>query len=206
MNNWLHAMRLNMLYPRKPSSATLRRFLDQQADHGFSYTAVGATDGPTPPGYVVDHTRIRLGEGKPVYDLAIAALRNWSQFDLGWVQAWPRDTPIEPGQVVSVMGRAIGFWWLNACKIVYVIDEPGPLNRFGFAYGTLPAHVERGEERFVIEWDERTGTVTYDILAFSRPNHLFIRLGYPVVRLTQKRFARESGAAMLRAVRTSAKK
>ena len=35
------------------------------------------------------------------------------------------------------MGRAIGFWWLNACRIVYVVDEAGPITQFGFAYGTL---------------------------------------------------------------------
>ena len=51
------------------------------------------------------------------------------------------------------MGRAIGLWWLNACRIVYVVDESGPISKFGFAYGTLPGHVESGEERFLIEWD-----------------------------------------------------
>jgi Domain of unknown function (DUF1990) len=39
-------------------------------------------------------------------------------------------------------------------------------------------------------------------LAFSKPNHFLTRLGYPVVRWTQKRFGRDSAASMLRAVRT----
>lgn len=69
------------------------------------------------------------------------------------------------------MGRAIGLWWLNACRIVYVVDESGPISRFGLAYGTLPGHVERGEERFMIEWNRGDNSVWYDILAFSRPNH-----------------------------------
>jgi len=39
--------------------------------------------------------------------------------------------------------------------------------------------------------------VWYDILAFSRPNQVLTRLGYPLVRRIQKRFAKDSAAAML---------
>jgi uncharacterized protein (UPF0548 family) len=52
----------------------------------------------------------------------------------------------------------------------------------------------------LIEWNREDNNVWYDILAFSRPNHLLARLGYPVVRRMQKRFGRESAAAMQRAV------
>ena len=82
-----------------------------------------------------------------VFRSAIAALRRWEQFNLGWVEAWPSNTPIQPGEVVAVMGRALGIWWLNACRVVFVVDEAGPTSKFGFAYGTLPGHVESGEER-----------------------------------------------------------
>jgi uncharacterized protein (UPF0548 family) len=83
---------------------------------------------------------------------------------------------------------------------VYTIDETGPVCRFGFAYGTLPDHAESGEERFLVEWDRATDAVHYDILAFSRPRHPLARIGYPLTRRTQKRFARDSAAAMRRAV------
>ena len=96
-----------------------------------------------------------------------------------------------------------GLWWLNACRIVYVVDEPGPIRTFGFAYGTLPGHVEKGEERFLIEWDKTTNAVSYDIRAFSPANRLLIRLGYPAVRRAEKRFGRHSAAAMFRAVNQS---
>jgi len=66
--------------------------------------------------------------------------------------------------------------------------------------GSIASHVESGEERFLIEWDGDTGGVWYNILAFSRPNHVLTRLGYPVVRRLQKRFGRDSAAAMFRAV------
>jgi hypothetical protein len=100
---------------------------------------------------------------------------------------------------VAVIARAIGLWWLNACRIVYVVDESESVRRFGFVYGTLPDHAGTGEERFLIEWDRDDDSVWYDILAFSRPNQFLTRLGYPLVRRTQKRFGRESAAVMLRA-------
>src|SRR3984885_984132 len=145
--------RMVMLSLRKPSVEAIRRFLTEQAQLSFTYSEVGATAGTPPAGYVVDHTRIKLGEGEPVFQSARAALQRWEQFRLGWVEAWSPDTPIQSGEVVAIMGRAIGLWWLNSCRIVYVVDESGPLSKFGFAYGTLPGHAESGEERFLIEWD-----------------------------------------------------
>lgn len=189
-----------MLSLRKPSADALRRFLAAQKELPFTYEAVGATRETQPAGYIVDRTRIKLGEGAPVFRSAIAALKQWKQFDLGWVEAWPPDTPIQKGEVVAVMGRALGVWWLNACRVVYVVDEADPTSKFGFAYGTLPGHVESGEERFQVEWDRSNDCVWYDIIAFSRPNHVLTRLGYPVVRRLQKRFGRDSAASMLRLV------
>ncbi len=192
-----------MLSLRKPSAESMQRFIMEQAPLNFSYSALGATATTPPAGYVVDRTRIKLGQGEAVFHLAKTALQHWEQFRLGWVEAWSPDTPIKTGEVVAVLGRAIGLWWLNACRVVYAVDEQGPISKFGFAYGTLPGHVESGEERFLIEWNHADDSVCYDILAFSRPNHFLTRLGYPVVRRMQKRFGRDSAAAMLKAVRSS---
>lgn len=101
------------------------------------------------------------------------------------------------------MGWVVGVWWRNHCRIAYVVDESGHISRFGFAYGTLPGHVESGEELFLIEWDRNTNSVSYQILAFSRPKHLLTRLGYPLVRRNQKRFGRDSATAMFRAVNSA---
>lgn len=191
-----------MLSFRKPSSQAIQRFLDGQRNSDFSYSAVGATATNSPAGYVVDHTRVKLGEGERVFDAARSALQQWEHFRLGWVEARPSETPIQTEEVVAVVARAAGLWWLNACRIVYVIDEDEPVRRFGFAYGTLADHVESGEERFLIEWNHADDSVWYDILAFSRPRHPLARLGYPLVRRFQKRFARDSAAAMKRAVET----
>ncbi len=189
-----------MVSLRRPSTETIREFITSQSKLGFTYTSVRATASLPPAGYVVDHTRIKLGEGEEVFTRAEAALRHWEQFRLGWVEAWSPKTTIETGDVVAVVARNVGLWWLNACRIVYVVDEEEPIQRYGFAYGTLPDHAETGEERFLVERDRASGEVWYDILAFSRPHLLLTRLGYPFVRRVQKRFGKESAAAMVRAV------
>jgi uncharacterized protein (UPF0548 family) len=189
-----------MLFLRRPAAEAIRAFLAAQARLNLTYSAVGATATSPPAGYVVDHTRMRLGAGEKVFAAARAALEGWQQFRLGWLEACPEDTPIKEGQVVAILARSIGLWWLNACRIVALVDEGGPVRRFGFAYGTLPDHAGSGEERFLVEWDREDDSVWYDILAFSRPRHVLVRLGYPWVRRVQKRFGRASAAAMCRAV------
>ena len=114
----------------------------------------------------------------------------------GSSQWWPYTS--SDGEPMASPRAAIRVF--NACRIVAVFGDEGAVSRFGFAYGTLPDHVGTGEERFLVEWDRGDDAVWYDILAFSRPNHVLTRLGYPVVRRLQKRFGRDSAAAMLRAV------
>ena len=130
--------------------------------YALALTAVGATASLPPADYVVDHTRIKLGQGEEVFMKAKAALGRWQQFRLGWVEVWSHETPIQTGEVVAVIARNLGLWWLNACRIVYVLDEPGSVSRYGFAYGTLPDHAGTGEERFLVEWDRASGEVWYD--------------------------------------------
>jgi uncharacterized protein (UPF0548 family) len=191
-----------MLRLRKPSTEAVRRLLESQARLPFSYPAVAATSASPPAGYVVDHTRVQLGVGPAVFEKGKAALKRWQHFQLGWVEpCWP-DTAIEPGQVVGVLARVGCVWWMNACRIVYVVDERGPVTRFGFAYGTLPEHLESGEERFTVEWRHADDEVWYDILAFSRPNQLVARVGYPLTRRFQRRFARNSAEAIVKATST----
>jgi uncharacterized protein (UPF0548 family) len=191
---------LPMLLLRRPSTSVIRGFLAAQSKLGFTYAAIGCTATMPPQGYTVDHTRVKLGTGENVFIRATAALRRWDHFRVGWVEAWPPETPIQPGEVVSVLAHKFRLWSLNACRIVYVLDESRPIRRFGFAYGTLPDHVESGEERFVVEWDEAIDEVWYDILAFSRPRHLMVRMGNRYMRRLQKRFGRESAAAMRQAM------
>src|SRR4051794_39749864 len=107
-----------MLFLRRPTAEAIQAFLASQARLDFTYSAVGATATSPPAGYAVDHTRMRLGAGEQVFAAAQTALECWQQFRLGWVEASPADTPIKEGQVVAVLARSLGLWWLNACRIV----------------------------------------------------------------------------------------
>ena len=118
-----------MVSLRRPSTETIRGFLTVQSKLGFTHTAVGATASLPPADYVVDHTRIKLGQGEEVFMKAKAALGRWQQFRLGWVEASSPETPIQTGEVVAVIARNLGLWWLNACRIVYVVDEEEPIQR-----------------------------------------------------------------------------
>ncbi len=178
---------------KRPDAATIQAFLAKETG-GFSYPEVGATcEEARVPGYDNDHNRVKLGEGKAVFQSAREALQHWGQFPAPWVFIEPHAS-IEPGQTVAMCAHAFGLWWVSAARIVYVIDEP---NRFGFAYGTLNAHVECGEERFLLE-RLPDGSVWYDLRAFSRPRRWFIKLGYPFARRLQKRFVKDSQQAMLK--------
>ena len=185
----------------EPSTQVVREFIAAQRDSPFSYAAVGATNAVPPPEYTLDHNRIQLGLGNSVYEHAVEALRGWRQFDLGWVKIVPPGSRIEVGTTVAVQARTFGFWSLSACRIVYLISDEGPIKRFGFAYGTLADHVERGEERFTIEWHRKDNSVWYDILAFSRPRHPLVRTAFPLARMLQKRFVKDSLATMTAAAR-----
>jgi len=182
-----------------PTKSDIDSFIKEQSGRAFSYANVGLSLNGSPAGFTVDHNRIVIGSGKADFERAKQAIRSWEMFNFPWAKlCWP-DTPIETGQTVGEIVKHLGFYSLNACRIVYTIDEP---DRFGFAYGTLPEHAETGEERFSVEFDRATGEVTYDLFAFSKPNQLLAKIGYPISRYLQKRFAPESKAAMRRAVGT----
>ena len=188
---------------RKPSLEDINQFIRYQDDQSFSYPLARMTQGTPPVGYDVDHNRVQLGTGKTTFACAKAALRRWEMFNLGWVQLhWP-DTPITVNSTVAVVAHVCGLWVTNACRIVYVQEEAGSVEQFGFAYGTLPAHVERGEERFLIQWDHSDDSVWYDLFAISQPNHILARLGYLYVRNLQRRFAQDSLRAMQRVLRVA---
>jgi uncharacterized protein (UPF0548 family) len=183
-----------------PSDDEIRRFISGQKDSGFSYPEVGASATLAPTGYNVDHNRVQLGKGEDTWQRAANAIRAWKMFSMPWVTLhWP-SASIQVGTDVAVSIHHFGCYSLNACRIVYVVDEEVPIKRFGFAYGTLAEHAESGEERFTIEWNREDDRVWYDILAFSRPRQMLARLGYPLSRLLQKKFAEGSKAAMLDAV------
>lgn len=167
----------------------MRTFLAEQRALPCSYREVGATRERMPEGYTTDCHRVRLGADFP---RVREALRAWAMFPASMTRIEPAEPPVE-GAVVVVILHLLGTYWLNAMRVVYVIDEP---DRFAFACGTLPGHVARGEERFTVERTSRG--VFYEVASFSEPQLLAARVAKPITRLLRAQFVKESLAAMRR--------
>ena len=180
----------------RPSELQIEKFIAAQQQSDFSYSPLELTRNSPVDGYNVDHNRVQLGSGAESFSAAVKAIQQWKMFDLGWVRLYSDQTPIESGATVAIVVNHLGFWSMNACRIVYVIDEDA---RYGFAYGTLAEHAERGEERFLVEWNRKDDSVWYDLLALSKPGPI-AKLAYPLTRHLQKRFAADSKQAMKRAL------
>ena len=197
-----------MFLVARPGPERVEAFVERQRGATFSYAEVGATrDGLAPAGYNIDRNRLCLGHGQALFQRATAALQLWHMTTLTWSSVWPLRAAVLPGTTVAVVVHHYGFWSMNACRIVYVLDDAAPssandVRRAGFAYGTLPEHGAIGEERFAIEWHAVDDSVWYDLYAFSRPGSLLARVGFPLARRIQRRFARDSKTAMAAAVST----
>lgn len=184
-----------MISVSNPDTATLRSFLAAQQGKPFSYAEVGATQGDFPKGYDHDSRRWRIGEGEQAFKAAQSALFHWRMFPPGWTRIFPNEVPPAEGRAFAVVIRLFGLYWVNAARVAYVVEDSKSLRRAGFAYGTLEEHVEIGEERFVVEM-ANDGSVWYCLSAFSKPRHPLARLGYPLARRNQRRFAHESVKAL----------
>lgn len=155
-------------------------------------------DSQTPPGFAHDRTRSRLGHGNIDFLAAKRAFERWKMFELGWVQVANPGISIAAGEIVAVEARTLGLWTLNLSRILETVDQPA---QFGFLYSTTELHVEQGEERFILELNVPNGEVCYELEAISRPRQTLARLGFPLTRAFQHRFARGSHRRMLELVR-----
>ncbi len=185
-----------MLFLRKPGIETIRGFLVRQSKLDFTYSAVGChVRQSSPPGYAIRSLAHQLGEGESAYEAAKRGAKELGSVRLGWLEAGPEGTPIQTNAMVAILARTFGIWWLNACRIVLVIEEVGNGEsiRLRLMNFTGPRRNRRGA---ISSWNgiKRTTESWFDILAFSRPHHILTRLAYPIVRMTQKRFGRNPAA------------
>ncbi len=178
-------MQISFKYPNEEK---LVHFLKNKKNESYNYQELNGTKSESVEGYDNDHNKILLGQGELVWNKAKAAISSWQQFPQPWTKIYNNTTPLEEGNIVTVLFKLFGIWWLNPAKIVYAFDEE---NRFGFAYGTLHGHVEKGEECFWIDRDE-SGDIFYHIKAFSKPMFWGAKLIYPIARRYQRKFVTES--------------
>lgn len=188
-----------MFLANRPSALVIDRFVEESRNLTLSYTKVGIAQ-TSAAGYDLDDTIVTIGHGREAFERAKAALVAWKHYEFSWVEVLPPTPSVAPGTVVAVLIRHFGFWSLNGCRVVYILGDRSHGPTFGFAYGTLGNHAERGEEIFEVSHREDTDEVIYRIRAASQPRAVLARAGYPLVRRLQARFRRDSGDAMRRAV------
>jgi len=166
---------------------------EQQRERLESWRAAPLSYTPSlEEGFIADAHETMLGNGEDVYHKACAALDAWQMFPAWAEVARLQDQEQEPGQIVAMVTRIGGLWWINPCRILRRCDSA---TTHGFVYGTLPEHAECGEEQFMIE-RRADGSVWYVIRAFSRPRHWMAWLAFPLARWWQCRFVRDSQRRM----------
>lgn len=172
-----------LLSLRPPSDARLRRMIERETSSQLTYADVGATiRGETPAGYRSDRWEIDLGaDDNSRFVRCGQAVQSW-QAQRG---ARIRVTPDEPAALNMTFALTLPLpvgYALATARVVHVVDDD---TTAGFAYGTLPAHPEQGEEAFLVH--RREGRVLFEVTAFSRPRDPLARLGSPVTRWLQLR-------------------
>lgn len=164
----------------RPSPRRIEGLVIAGEDRSITYAEIGGSiTGDHPDGYHW-HSSELIAEAD--WDAACMAIREWAgHCSVGALLSPPRP-PLVEGTTMAFGVRVLGVWATGTCRIVRVIDEPG---RFGFSYGTLPHHPEEGEETFSVG-DNRDGTVTFRVAAFSKPAGIVTRLIGPVGRIIQR--------------------
>lgn len=187
-------------HPFEPRGEALDRLVARAAtdplsfpEAGLSADGVDVPDAAIPAGYAVDRYGADLGPDA-VFEPARAALARLANYPPDWTEV-VLGGPIAVGTGFVTLVAHLGFWSSNPCRILHVTDAP---DRWGFGFATVVGHAERGEERF--ELRREGGRVRYEVFAVSRPAHLLARLGAPFARHLQRRFQRESPAALRAAI------
>lgn len=151
-----------------------------------TYAEVGATAGELPAGY--HHVRLTrvIGHGREVFDRASDDLFAGLVQRRAGARIRLSDVPLREGTRVRMLVSVGPLSFRIPCLVVWAERSA---TSAGYAYGTLPGHPERGEERFALHLAP-SGEVTFTITAFSAPGRWFTLLGGPLARLVQSRMTR----------------
>jgi Domain of unknown function (DUF1990) len=107
-----------MFFVRRPSREAIDRFLCDSQELPLSYGPIGIVNGETSC-RDLDEAIGTIGRGRTDFDRARAALMASKQFDIGWVEMFPRHAPVGVGTVVAILIQHLGFWSLNGCRVLY---------------------------------------------------------------------------------------
>jgi len=166
---------------RRPEPEALRPLVDGGAFDELSYELVGLTKlAEAPSGFHRDRRTCALGRGDDVFDKAVRALRDWQVHRGSGIVVLADDEPRV--DLVAAMSAPLPVGFIDlVCRVVDTVDQH---DQFGFTYGTLSVHPEEGEESFTVTRGADF-TITFDILAVSRPRMWAARTFSPVSRQLQ---------------------
>lgn len=142
-----------------------------------TYPETGRTrDGDLPAGYGHIRRDAVVGHGPECFARVREGMRDWRIHKLAGMRVRSGGTP-----AVGVRFRAgRGLLWVP-CEIVWTRDETCA---YGYGFGTLPGHPERGEEAFEARLAP-DGEVSFSIRAFSRHATWYAKLGAPLANAVQ---------------------
>lgn len=170
-----------LTYPASLRRASIALLPDFVAGAGEA----GGVDNKDLSEWTITRRSCDLGFGMNIFDAASDALLSWRVHDRAGVKVGESlgTRAVEGGRVDLTIGPI-----RSSCEVVALIEEP---ERTVLTYGTLPGHVERGEETFAIAVvpDRRDAQgrplIRGYCVAFSRPAWLLAKIGFPVARAGQ---------------------
>jgi uncharacterized protein (UPF0548 family) len=178
-------------------AGSIDRLLTYLSGTVVTYVDVGASlTGRCPTGFRWDSYDTVLGHGAATFQRASFGLQHWQAHRGPAIRVWPADARVAVGTTVVVTLGTPLVALAAPCRVVEVIDE---IDRWGFAYGTLPGHPEEGEEAFTVSISP-DGTVRFEIAAFSRPGSPVVTLAGPIGRAAQRAGTKGYLRALRRAV------
>ncbi|AVM00545.1 hypothetical protein C6V83_09950 [Gordonia iterans] len=138
--------------------------------------------------HVVTHCEL-IGGGRHVFEHAAARLLSGAAHRAARAPLRRSDRPaareLEPGERVEVRPFGLGAA-ASPCRVLVAEYTP---RRADLVYGTLPGHLECGEERFSVVLGDDDAVIV-EVVAFSRPGRPITRIAGPLGRRLQQAMAR----------------
>lgn len=202
----ISALRLLKPAADEIESLAAGEFSSRGINHGDAGASIAAPDLPKSVrdrGYMITTNRKKIGEGKKVYDAAVAAVKAWEQLQLGW--NFTTKPAVSPGSKICSATQTVVPWSVLPAQVVYARDEAVDFGggdkgrRFTVGLASLSGHLLAGEERFAVEY-RSDGSVWYEVFLFSKPDTILAWASLPVIKLMQIRYVNDSIAAVASAV------
>ena len=190
------------------------RTVDDLRDRGYNFDPARLADLVAAQGWHHDNRSQALPReppGEPVaggsFERAVALMRDYAFAEGSAVRAiFQADAPLE-GRDMLLIGRFVGLDFRLGVRVNHVVDarrdEDGRAVRvWGWSYGTLRGHLERGQMSYEVRKWLDTGEVEFRIAAVShraRVANPLVRLGFGLLgRREQVKFYRHTCEVMAR--------